>query len=215
MDYICALLSLFLILPTVDSNICPTTNGVLVFGERCDFMCHCKNNEQCGRTSGECSSGCAKGWFGPGCQYRDLAAAGKFSQGSVHLATDGNPETCYETQLKDKPVWKISFTSIETITELHIVTKSDTLEYFENFKVLVQNRSSKNEKQECYKHAGIAPKSKQFTVNCYNRLVGDQVTIKLSSSQTQLVICDVKINGTDMRKFTNIRFKQVKDIKAT
>ncbi|XP_060582428.1 multiple epidermal growth factor-like domains protein 10, partial [Ruditapes philippinarum] len=196
MDYICVLLSLFLILPTVDSNTCPSANGVHVFGDRCDFMCHCKNNEQCDRTSGGCSSGCDKGWFGPGCQYRDLAADGRFSQSSAHLATDGNLETCYETKIKNKPAWKISFTSIETITELHLVTKSDTLEYFENFKVLVQNRSNEEkEKQECYKHAGIAPKSKQFIVLCYSRLVGNKVTIKLTNNNTQLVICDVKING--------------------
>jgi hypothetical protein len=91
-------------------------------------------------------------------------------------------------------MWLTIFHKLQNrnITLHHLLLFS---EYFENFKVLVQNRSSKQETQECYNHAGIAPKSKQFIVLCNSRLVGDQVTIKLTKKHTQLVICDVKING--------------------
>ncbi|XP_060582406.1 uncharacterized protein LOC132738816 [Ruditapes philippinarum] len=154
-------------------------------------MCHCENNEQCDNTSGECSSGCAKGWFGPGCQYRDIAVEGASDS---YSATDGDPTTCYETQAMDKPVWKIKLNAIETITEIYIITKADKLQYFMNFEVLVRNTTTKK-KELCYRHTNIAPKSEKFSVLCDNRIVGNQVKIKLTRSQTQLIICDIKING--------------------
>jgi hypothetical protein len=59
----------------------------------------------------------------------DLAADGSFSQdaSSAKLANDDDPETCYESSGTEIPVWEISFTAKETITEIHILTKSNKL----------------------------------------------------------------------------------------
>ncbi|GFR61541.1 scavenger receptor class F member 2, partial [Elysia marginata] len=40
------------------------------FGQTsCKYLCHCYNEVQCDWMTGKCPGRCAKGWFGPACQY--------------------------------------------------------------------------------------------------------------------------------------------------
>jgi len=39
------------------------------FGNECSFKCHCKNDLQCDSVTGNCLTGCAEHFMGPGCQY--------------------------------------------------------------------------------------------------------------------------------------------------
>ncbi|GFS22296.1 receptor-type tyrosine-protein phosphatase kappa-like isoform X1 [Elysia marginata] len=39
------------------------------FGNKCKYLCHCADDEDCDKTTGHCSSGCAIGWLGHACQY--------------------------------------------------------------------------------------------------------------------------------------------------
>ena len=48
---------------------CPGNGDVSIYGDLCQYKCHCRDNEQCDVVTGECISGCALGWMGPGCQY--------------------------------------------------------------------------------------------------------------------------------------------------
>ncbi|BFZ14911.1 hypothetical protein BsWGS_17950 [Bradybaena similaris] len=38
------------------------------FGPMCEGICNCRNDEVCSKETGECSSGCAEGYWGLGCQ---------------------------------------------------------------------------------------------------------------------------------------------------
>lgn len=69
-----------------------------IFGSRCQFKCHCENNG-CD-SNGECTNGrgCADGWFGPLCQYQDIAYHTRTistSQGhDGRVVTDGDDDSC-------------------------------------------------------------------------------------------------------------------------
>ena len=39
-----------------------------MFGNKCEYNCHCVDPEACHRDSGHCVSGCAPGWTGDDCQ---------------------------------------------------------------------------------------------------------------------------------------------------
>ncbi|XP_053400688.1 uncharacterized protein LOC128557383 [Mercenaria mercenaria] len=204
-----------------DDALCPQQpNGVFRFGPKCGFMCHCRNNAQCDDTTGECASGCASFWYGPGCQYRDIAE-GEFSRQSDDLqrgqekfsilAHDNDPTTCSYTadvqstsKTNIKPFWRVWLPTNETISEIQIVTLPDKLRYFKSFKIYVEyvsiyhkndNSYMPSHRQKCYQHSSDAPNSETFTVLCNNSVVGNHVRIELVDIWTQLVLCDVKING--------------------
>ncbi|CAL1544212.1 unnamed protein product, partial [Lymnaea stagnalis] len=69
------------------------------FGTNCQYKCHCKNNVACYVTNGDCPGGCDIGWFGPACQYADIATTGTItvandaSQNTTQI-TDGDDTTC-------------------------------------------------------------------------------------------------------------------------
>ncbi|CAL1536338.1 unnamed protein product [Lymnaea stagnalis] len=66
------------------------------YGPRCQFMCHCSNN-QCDE-AGRCLNGdrCRTGWFGPGCQYQDVSVLANVTTSLHHgdVLTDGEDLTC-------------------------------------------------------------------------------------------------------------------------
>ena len=54
----------------LEAKCSPAEYGaVLSYGDDCQHKCRCLGNEQCDNETGQCSSGCAPGWAGPGCQY--------------------------------------------------------------------------------------------------------------------------------------------------
>ncbi|BFZ15391.1 hypothetical protein BsWGS_18430 [Bradybaena similaris] len=62
------------------------------FGESCKYQCHCNSSATCLALTGECppSDMCVRGYFGPGCQYYDLA----YESSTQSYATDGDDRTC-------------------------------------------------------------------------------------------------------------------------
>ncbi|GFO39299.1 fucolectin [Plakobranchus ocellatus] len=52
---------------TLASQSQPCDPGL--FGDRCQFQCHCAANTPCDPSNGACSGGCDPQCFGPGCQY--------------------------------------------------------------------------------------------------------------------------------------------------
>ncbi|GFO23041.1 multiple epidermal growth factor-like domains protein 6 [Plakobranchus ocellatus] len=57
------------------------------FGNNCEFQCHCANNTECDRITGDCSNGCEPQWFGPACQYENLSRTRIFSRIEGSLPT--------------------------------------------------------------------------------------------------------------------------------
>ncbi|XP_053400689.1 multiple epidermal growth factor-like domains protein 10 [Mercenaria mercenaria] len=193
---------------------------VFRFGPKCGFMCHCRNNEQCDDTTGECTSGCASFWYGPGCQYRDIVE-GEFSRHSDNLppqqekysilAHDNDSTTCSYTadvgstnKKRVKPFWRVWLPTNETISEIQMVTLPDKLHNFVRFSIYVEYVPSDYKlnssyvspyRQKCYQQNSLAPENETFTVLCSSPVVGNQVRIELAKVSTQLVLCDVKING--------------------
>lgn len=51
------------------------------------------------------------------------------------------------------------------------------------------------EAQLCHQHSNAVPSNKTIHVSCVKPLKGNQVRIQLARKDTQLVLCDVKING--------------------
>ncbi|BFZ15393.1 hypothetical protein BsWGS_18432 [Bradybaena similaris] len=62
------------------------------FGELCVHQCHCKRDLECARDDGACQADdtCATSYFGPGCQYYDLATESE----KMFFLNDGNDSTC-------------------------------------------------------------------------------------------------------------------------
>ncbi|GFN98084.1 fucolectin-related protein [Plakobranchus ocellatus] len=78
---------------TQSASICYTTPEEK---SDCKYHCHCRNVEVCNNFTGSCPSKCARGWFGPGCQYVSLPFVA--TMGSAYLAwlTDENDDVCNE-----------------------------------------------------------------------------------------------------------------------
>ncbi|XP_060595353.1 uncharacterized protein LOC132749560 [Ruditapes philippinarum] len=184
---------------------CNNQNGVNRFGDNCGFMCHCNGNIECDVVTGDCSSGCARGWYGPGCQYRDILENkySKFSDTSDSLLiTDGDPNTCSQQvkrSRKNNLFWSVRLDSNETINEIQIVTTDKSLAYFKQFEVFVEyipsSGSDETFKQTCFRQGVDIPKSTMFTVLCDKPVIGNYVKIEFAELQNELVLCDVKING--------------------
>lgn len=62
------------------------------------------------------------------------------------------------------------------------------------------------EQQLCYEHSNYVPSNRTINVSCVKPLKGNQVRIQLARKKTQLVLCDVRINGGKYRTchFTTI-----------
>ncbi|KAL4234480.1 transmembrane receptor protein tyrosine kinase [Mactra antiquata] len=190
-----------------------TTPGVHTFGSECQYMCHCNNGEPCNTTTGECTSGCDQYWFGPGCQYRDLAES-EFARHTSNIpeekwafyANDGDTLTCSYTQVANLstniPSWRVLLENEITITDIYIVTTKNGSQYFPDFEVTVEkvsysdrlSHTKPSDTSICYKHDDTVPDSTSIHVTCTTPLIGNQVRITLSKVNSQLVVCDFRIN---------------------
>ncbi|XP_053400251.1 uncharacterized protein LOC123557913 isoform X2 [Mercenaria mercenaria] len=213
-------MNIFLIRYIQESGATCTANsgGVYTFGPNCEYMCHCKYGGACDSNTGDCSNGCDTKWFGPGCQFRDLAE----NEESRHLdnlknykyasrANDGSMETCSYTNAATaartiKPWWRVQFPQKETIQSMVFVTTEGKLHNFKGFKVTVENAPANkatdggyyppaSNVQLCYQHSNYAPSNMSIHVTCDKPLEGNLVRIQLAKTDTQLVLCDVRING--------------------
>ncbi|BFZ11376.1 hypothetical protein BsWGS_14415 [Bradybaena similaris] len=78
-----------------------------LFGRGCRYKCHCQS--ACD-DNGECldKAGCQPGWFGPACQYVDMAndsaVVQKANGGKITRLTDGDDQTCFPTTSTTKSV---------------------------------------------------------------------------------------------------------------
>ncbi|KAL4234479.1 hypothetical protein ACF0H5_006124 [Mactra antiquata] len=197
-----------------DADCSITTSGVHTFGPECQYMCHCKNGESCDTTTGECTSGCDRHWFGPGCQYADLAE-NEFSRHASNTkpshwsfnGNDGDTSTCSYTQVAtlstNIPWWRVVLETEVNITDIYILTTDDGLQYFPDFEVTVEKLLYANRKTHsnpppdtrvCYKHGNTVPDSTSIHVACTEPLIGNQVRITLSKKESQLILCDFRIN---------------------
>ncbi|GFO03936.1 fibrinogen-related molecule [Plakobranchus ocellatus] len=115
----CAGLPLFLILllalPSISTGNCLERGW---FGNNCQYMCHCKYQQQCDRTTGTCPGPCESGWFGPACQYASAVFIPPI-RSSWH---DNNPTTCQRTH-SERNVF-INFKESFAVTWLRIVGKN-------------------------------------------------------------------------------------------
>ncbi|XP_052793651.1 uncharacterized protein LOC128227291 isoform X2 [Mya arenaria] len=142
-------------------------NGLYRFGPDCEHFCHCAGNKQCANVTGACKE-CERHWFGPGCQYYDIAL--DFNDeinklyGSRHLdnlphpgqqysqqAHYGNILTCSSTDSashrinrRNEPFWSIYFINNTRFYDFQLVLSNDeTLrKYFNGFKIYIENLTS-------------------------------------------------------------------------
>ncbi|XP_053400252.1 receptor-type tyrosine-protein phosphatase mu-like [Mercenaria mercenaria] len=200
------------------SSCATKSEGVHTFGLKCEYMCHCNNSVACNSSTGDCPNGCDTKWFGPGCQFRNVAENGvarhldNIPEGSgAHRANDGSTESCSFTNVPTgnrsrSPWWRVQLPHNETIQSMEFVTKDEYLGYFKGFKVTVENVPASKDTdvayyppasqvQLCYQHSNFAPTNRKIYVTCHKPLEGNLVRLHLAKTNTQLVLCDVKING--------------------
>ncbi|BFZ21556.1 hypothetical protein BsWGS_24595 [Bradybaena similaris] len=92
-----------------------------LFGANCRYKCLCSNNN-CDQ-DGLCAAGdkCKGGWFGPACQYADLA----YGKGDILQLTDGDDTTCNPNNIIQTT---ITFNTAYAITWLRLsVTNTEAL----------------------------------------------------------------------------------------
>ncbi|XP_053389204.1 platelet endothelial aggregation receptor 1-like isoform X2 [Mercenaria mercenaria] len=190
------------------------------FGPNCDFECHCMNNEQCNSTTGICPSGCDFAWVGPGCQRNNIVPAGQMNgremvvrqQSNIPqrriaaLAVDRDLSTCSQTYYANMstyiPWWRLWLKDKYKIRNISIVTSKESLDYFQNFEVMVENQTfngrygnSFTGQEMCYKHNNSSPITTNIDVTCNKPIFGNQLRIRLAINGSQLVLCDVRIYG--------------------
>ncbi|XP_052795728.1 receptor-type tyrosine-protein phosphatase T-like isoform X1 [Mya arenaria] len=133
------------------------------FGPTCEHLCHCVGNKMCNDTTGVCDE-CEDPWFGPACQYYDIAFQfidKKKAYGSRHLdnikphkyadlAQDGNFSTCSSTNISSAgnraipPFWSIYFINNTRFNDIQLVlSENETLRaYFNGYKIYIENLTS-------------------------------------------------------------------------
>ncbi|ESO86876.1 hypothetical protein LOTGIDRAFT_175985, partial [Lottia gigantea] len=69
------------------------------FGVDNSYTCHCINDEQCDKETGECGGGCAAGWSGPTCQKPSWSLS-SLNGFSIHVNRENEePELCYKDDI--------------------------------------------------------------------------------------------------------------------
>ncbi|XP_059168915.1 receptor-type tyrosine-protein phosphatase epsilon-like [Physella acuta] len=94
------------------------------FGSNCQFKCHCKQRNMCS-DQGQCSNGgkCDDEWFGPSCQYYDLARSRDLNTAKttdIQTVTDGDDLTCQPVVSNMTFTWTNSY----LITWIRIITSN-------------------------------------------------------------------------------------------
>ncbi|GFN98576.1 multiple epidermal growth factor-like domains 10 [Plakobranchus ocellatus] len=74
----------------------------IYFGKKkCKYLCHCKNNTNCNKSTGLCSDGCAFGWFGPACQFKSATFFPIANESDFDWLTDNDPTTCNKGDIQE------------------------------------------------------------------------------------------------------------------
>ncbi|GFN81475.1 fibrinogen-related molecule [Plakobranchus ocellatus] len=116
------LVIVLLTLPSTSTGSCSETGW---FGNKCQFMCHCKYKEECERPTGTCTGPCERGWFGPACQYVSAEFTPLTRRNRVDLKSwqDRNHNTCQRTSFRQDRV-SIKLKETFAVTWLRIVGKN-------------------------------------------------------------------------------------------
>ncbi|XP_052793646.1 uncharacterized protein LOC128227287 [Mya arenaria] len=142
------------------------SNGFHRFGPNCEHLCHCVGNQRCDDVTGECDE-CEVPWFGPACQYYDIAfdffdTDNKRAYGSRHLdnnfppkypdlAQDGDYSTCCSTNIASagshrhiNPFWSIYFVNTTRFYDFQLLlSDNETLRAdFNGYKIYIENLTS-------------------------------------------------------------------------
>ncbi|BFZ21555.1 hypothetical protein BsWGS_24594 [Bradybaena similaris] len=72
----------------------------VLFGANCRYKCLCSSNRCVQDGLCPAGGGCQSGWFGPACQYADLA----YGKGDVLQLTDGDDTTCIPSNIKQTTI---------------------------------------------------------------------------------------------------------------
>ncbi|GFO07307.1 multiple epidermal growth factor-like domains 10 [Plakobranchus ocellatus] len=66
-----------------------------LFGNLCQFRCHCAENGECSVRDGACNNGCDAQWFGPACQYESAGYSTMPGlESEMSWLTDNDDTTC-------------------------------------------------------------------------------------------------------------------------
>ncbi|BFZ25184.1 hypothetical protein BsWGS_28222 [Bradybaena similaris] len=133
------------------------------FGSNCTFKCHCASRVTC-LSDGQCAGGgsCELGYFGPACQYADMAYRQR-SPSTPSYLIDGNNKTC-NNKLADRSV-SVALTSNLSLSWFRIET--NTFDHLLGFTVIINAASlCKDEKR-------YITSSQQVDVTC-----GGEVALK-------------------------------------
>ncbi|XP_052795940.1 uncharacterized protein LOC128228579 isoform X2 [Mya arenaria] len=201
----------------------PAANGLFSFGPKCEYLCHCQGKQKCNDVTGACHNGCDEHWFGPACQYYDVA----FNVLSRQLdnlpeprysfkANEGNPNTCSYTNFESAanerqipPYWIIFFKKDVYLSKIELQSFPSAIYqgYYDRFKIYIENypsnktsTSTRNyippakDRLLCYQHDGLNTPSANMAINCGRSLPGNSARIELRNRSTQLVLCDFRIN---------------------
>lgn len=173
-------------------------------------MCHCLGNEQCDHVTGECSSGCAPGWAGTGCQYANLALHGLATQRQTdeseplfkpEFAVDGNVSTCTKT-LHDEPRWCVNLGTRRNVVGLNIIVPQRDPVSLDSYIIYISNVSyaaSEKELGICYWQDKPLPGDvtrTKYEIMCYQPLIGQFLIIhKRKPVKSELELCEVQVYG--------------------
>ncbi|BFY99175.1 hypothetical protein BsWGS_02214 [Bradybaena similaris] len=109
------------------------------FGSLCQYKCRCTNN-QCG-IDGNCigTSKCLPGWFGPACQYYNLARLSRRSYLSP-VITDDDDTTCnhYEDLVSMRGSWSATY----HFSWLRLIVDQQASDVFDNITVIIKNNGT-------------------------------------------------------------------------
>ncbi|XP_060578346.1 uncharacterized protein LOC132735420 isoform X2 [Ruditapes philippinarum] len=172
----------------------------------CQYRCHCVNDDQCSEQTGYCSNGCAPGWMGPGCQYRNIAIYKSNIQSvdgsNVSAAFDGNNQTCSYTTRNGTAgqhwlaiEWSREYLIKGLVLKIHI----DDSEFYSNF--LVETGLNDSDYNNiCYQHPdsqGLA----EMEIMCQQPVRTKHIRVKLFIEDVSLRICEVEIYGGRVTSF--------------
>ncbi|KAK3606325.1 hypothetical protein CHS0354_041959 [Potamilus streckersoni] len=171
-------------------------NNQTSFGPECMYICHCMDDIQCDRETGECPNGCAAGWTGPLCQYGDVAykkgvtqkTTRPVSNSGVKGSVDGDINTCSQTIWGNDQWWRADLGAIYSISGL-IINSSEAYA-LKGFEVKIGNGS--DFPGICFRHNDEDVIDTVTNVMCTSKQIGRHVMIWLPGKSSRITLCDVR-----------------------
>ncbi|XP_015242935.1 PREDICTED: fucolectin-1-like [Cyprinodon variegatus] len=128
-------------------------------------------------------------------------------------AFDGDPRTCCRTQKQTNPWWRIDLQGIYNISCISIYTKPDDVAYISGAQIYIGNSLENNgtnnrlvynitEQGQKIKYKNLDMTAFSFTTSA----LGRYVTV-FRPGHKHLVLCEVKITGTDLCNKMSISLK--------